>query len=158
MKKEDEKTDETKKEGDSETKEEVKEETKAEEEDSKTEKKEDTKEETKEDDQTKKEEPKKEEAEKEKVIVKKPEKRPFVFNIADGGFTELHTLWLNEERAAKEMCDNEAEIWHRKHDYWLLHGIVKYPFKELVSFVFSFCSQLFPICQLMFCACSFIDK
>ena len=60
--------------------------------------------------------------------MKKPEKRPFVFNIADGGFTELHTLWLNEERAAKEMCDNEAEIWHRKHDYWLLHGIVKYPF------------------------------
>ena len=21
---------------------------------------------------------------------------PFKFNIADGGFTELHTLWLNE--------------------------------------------------------------
>nr|XP_054768903.1 chromodomain-helicase-DNA-binding protein Mi-2 homolog isoform X3 [Lytechinus pictus] len=129
VKKEEEKTDEAKKEGDSETKE-TKEETK--EEDSKTEKKEDTKEESKEDDQTKKDEPKKEEeekekvAEKEKVVVKKPEKRPFVFNIADGGFTELHTLWLNEERAAKEMCDNEAEIWHRKHDYWLLHGIVKH--------------------------------
>ena len=26
----------------------------------------------------------------------------FQFNIADGGFTELHTLWLNEERAAKD--------------------------------------------------------
>ncbi|VCW97173.1 unnamed protein product, partial [Gulo gulo] len=24
----------------------------------------------------------------------------FMFNIADGGFTELHTLWQNEERAA----------------------------------------------------------
>jgi chromodomain-helicase-DNA-binding protein 4 len=27
-----------------------------------------------------------------------PEKRKFMFNIADGGFTELHTLWLNEEK------------------------------------------------------------
>lgn len=25
-------------------------------------------------------------------------KRRFMFNIADGGFTELHTLWLNEEK------------------------------------------------------------
>ena len=23
----------------------------------------------------------------------------FMFNIADGGFTELHTLWQNEQRA-----------------------------------------------------------
>lgn len=49
-------------------------------------------------------------------------KRKFMFNIADGGFTELHTLWLNEERAAAP--GREYEIWHRRHDYWLLAGIV----------------------------------
>lgn len=51
-----------------------------------------------------------------------PEKRRFMFNIADGGFTELHTLWLNEEKAATP--GREYEIWHRRHDYWLLAGIV----------------------------------
>lgn len=50
------------------------------------------------------------------------ERRKFMFNIADGGFTELHTLWLNEERAAAP--GREYEIWHRRHDYWLLAGIV----------------------------------
>lgn len=49
-------------------------------------------------------------------------KRRFMFNIADGGFTELHTLWLNEEKAASP--GREYEIWHRRHDYWLLAGIV----------------------------------
>lgn len=49
---------------------------------------------------------------------------PFKFNIADGGFTELHTLWLNEEKAA--VPGNEFEIWHRRHDYWLLAGIITY--------------------------------
>lgn len=49
-------------------------------------------------------------------------KRKFMFNIADGGFTELHTLWLNEEKAATP--GREYEIWHRRHDYWLLAGIV----------------------------------
>ena len=44
----------------------------------------------------------------------------FMFNIADGGFTELHTLWQNEERAA--VPGREFEIWHRRHDYWLLSG------------------------------------
>lgn len=53
--------------------------------------------------------------------VLKP-KRKFMFNIADGGFTELHTLWLNEEKAA--VPGREYEIWHRRHDYWLLAGIV----------------------------------
>lgn len=52
-----------------------------------------------------------------------PEKRKFMFNIADGGFTELHTLWQNEERAA---TGRENEIWHRRHDFWLLSGIVKH--------------------------------
>ncbi|XP_066997701.2 chromodomain-helicase-DNA-binding protein Mi-2 homolog isoform X3 [Anabrus simplex] len=54
-------------------------------------------------------------------LMDKP-KRKFMFNIADGGFTELHTLWLNEEKAA--VPGREYEIWHRRHDYWLLAGIV----------------------------------
>uniref|UniRef100_A0A915K090 CHD C-terminal 2 domain-containing protein n=1 Tax=Romanomermis culicivorax TaxID=13658 RepID=A0A915K090_ROMCU len=54
---------------------------------------------------------------------KKSKSRPkFMFNIADGGFTELHTLWLNEERAA--VPGREYEIWHRRHDFWLLAGVV----------------------------------
>merc|ERR1711981_695131 len=56
----------------------------------------------------------------EEVTSKQPPK--FMFNIADGGFTELHTLWQNEERAA--VPGREYEIWHRRHDYWLLAGIV----------------------------------
>ncbi|XP_074748998.1 chromodomain-helicase-DNA-binding protein 5 isoform X3 [Strix uralensis] len=47
----------------------------------------------------------------------------FMFNIADGGFTELHTLWQNEERAALS-SGKIYDIWHRRHDYWLLAGIV----------------------------------
>ncbi|XP_030151778.1 chromodomain-helicase-DNA-binding protein 3 isoform X10 [Lynx canadensis] len=53
----------------------------------------------------------------------KAEKPRFMFNIADGGFTELHTLWQNEERAAIS-SGRLNEIWHRRHDYWLLAGIV----------------------------------
>ncbi|XP_040202752.1 chromodomain-helicase-DNA-binding protein 3 isoform X4 [Rana temporaria] len=53
----------------------------------------------------------------------RPERARFMFNIADGGFTELHTLWQNEERAA--ICSGRLnEIWHRRHDYWLLAGVV----------------------------------
>ncbi|KFP09972.1 Chromodomain-helicase-DNA-binding protein 5, partial [Egretta garzetta] len=36
----------------------------------------------------------------------------FMFNIADGGFTELHTLWQNEERAAIS-SGQIYDIWHR---------------------------------------------
>ncbi|XP_061688014.1 chromodomain-helicase-DNA-binding protein 5 isoform X2 [Syngnathoides biaculeatus] len=50
-------------------------------------------------------------------------KTKFMFNIADGGFTELHTLWQTEERAALS-SGKMADIWHRRHDYWLLAGIV----------------------------------
>jgi len=46
----------------------------------------------------------------------------FMFNIADGGFTELHTLWSNEQRALQK--GREHEVWHRRHDYWLLAGII----------------------------------
>ncbi|KAA8593560.1 hypothetical protein FQN60_009676 [Etheostoma spectabile] len=47
----------------------------------------------------------------------------FMFNIADGGFTELHTLWQTEERAALS-SGKMHDIWHRRHDYWLLAGIL----------------------------------
>lgn len=60
---------------------------------------------------------------------------PFKFNIADGGFTELHSLWLNEEKAA--VPGKEYEIWHRRHDYWLLSGIIKSAF-NLFSFLINF--------------------
>ncbi|XP_061106034.1 chromodomain-helicase-DNA-binding protein 3-like [Conger conger] len=51
-----------------------------------------------------------------------------MFNIADGGFTELHALWQNEERAAIS-SGKVNEIWHRRHDYWLLaasHGYARW--------------------------------
>uniref|UniRef100_A0A8C7SDR0 Chromodomain helicase DNA binding protein 3 n=1 Tax=Oncorhynchus mykiss TaxID=8022 RepID=A0A8C7SDR0_ONCMY len=35
----------------------------------------------------------------------------------------LHTLWQNEERAAIS-SGKMNEIWHRRHDFWLLAGIV----------------------------------
>jgi hypothetical protein len=36
-----------------------------------------------------------------------------MFNIADGGFTELHTLWMTEEDAALNKARKINEIWHR---------------------------------------------
>merc|ERR1712013_631162 len=68
------------------------------------------------------EEEKKEDEPKEDKKEEKKEDPKFMFNIADGGFTELHTLWQNEEKAA--VPGREYEIWHRRHDYWLLSGIV----------------------------------
>uniref|UniRef100_A0A914YFZ9 Helicase C-terminal domain-containing protein n=1 Tax=Panagrolaimus superbus TaxID=310955 RepID=A0A914YFZ9_9BILA len=59
-------------------------------------------------------------AEKHEEVIKQNLPK-FMFNIADGGFTELHTLWYNEEIAA--VPHKEYEIWHRRHDYWLLAGI-----------------------------------
>ncbi|KAG8505555.1 Chromodomain-helicase-DNA-binding protein 5 [Galemys pyrenaicus] len=56
----------------------------------------------------------------------------FMFNIADGGFTELHTLWQNEERAAVS-SGKIYDIWHRRHDYWLLAGIVTYPWQARLA-------------------------
>ncbi|XP_069466381.1 chromodomain-helicase-DNA-binding protein 5 isoform X3 [Ambystoma mexicanum] len=54
----------------------------------------------------------------------KADKFKFMFNIADGGFTgKLHTLWQNEEKAAVS-SGKIYDIWHRRHDYWLLAGIV----------------------------------
>lgn len=69
----------------------------------------------------------KEDEKKDKEDEKKKEEgnQKFMFNIADGGFTELHTLWTNEQRALQP--GKEHEVWHRRHDYWLLAGIVTYP-------------------------------
>jgi chromodomain-helicase-DNA-binding protein 4 len=50
-------------------------------------------------------------------------KKRFMFNIADGGFTELHSLWQTEEQAAS---GHEVDIWHRRHDFWLLSGVYKH--------------------------------
>ncbi|KAJ8959890.1 hypothetical protein NQ318_011626 [Aromia moschata] len=122
--KKEEKEDEIKKE-----EEEIKEELKKEEEDKIAEAKDD-------ENEKKEEKPKTEKKEDDDIVVvdqddkdKKDKKeididakKRFMFNIADGGFTELHTLWLNEEKAATPGRD--YEIWHRRHDYWLLAGIV----------------------------------
>ena len=60
---------------------------------------------------------------KKKPAVKiSPADRKFMFNISDGGFTELHTLWINEEKVA--VPNRIYNIWHRRHDYWLLAGTV----------------------------------
>lgn len=94
---------------------------KVEKEDSKTEKEEEKKVEKDEIKEAEKEEEKKVEKEEEKKVEKEEEKKveeekgakkKFMFNIADGGFTELHTLWLNEEQALKPLHENE--VWHRK--------------------------------------------
>merc|ERR1711997_163365 len=83
----------------------------------KEESKDDADKEKKEDKDSEKKEEK--EADKEKKDDKDKQYR-FMFNIADGGFTELHTLWQNDEKAA--VPGREFEIWHRRHDYWLLAG------------------------------------
>ena len=43
----------------------------------------------------------------------------FMFNIADGGFTELHALWSSEKTKGFS-----PKTWGRRHDYWLLKGVV----------------------------------
>ena len=48
------------------------------------------------------------------------------FYIADGGFTDLRNLWNYEEGQLK--LGREFECWHRLHDFWLLTGIITYPF------------------------------
>ncbi|CAH1776247.1 unnamed protein product, partial [Owenia fusiformis] len=74
---------------------------------------------------SKEEDSKKEGDKKDLSDVKKEEvKQKFMFNIADGGFTELHTLWQNEQRALTP--GYEHEVWHRRHDYWLLSGIIQH--------------------------------
>ena len=52
------------------------------------------------------------------------------FWIADGGFTDLHRLWVTEEQCL--LVGDEYKTWHRLHDYWLLAGIMTYPFIAIV--------------------------
>ena len=52
----------------------------------------------------------------------KQEQLKFMFNIADGGFTELHNLWSDEKTKGFSLRG-----WGRHHDYWLLKGLVTYP-------------------------------
>ncbi len=72
-----------------------------------------------------------EEAPKLTVIVDPPDKssrlpashaQKFMFNIADGGFTDLHNAWADEKTKGFSPA-----TWGRRHDYWLLKGIVTYP-------------------------------
>lgn len=65
----------------------------------------------------------KEEKEEEPLIVKE-----FDFNIQDGGLTELQTLWYFEDNELKPK--HEHEIWNRRHDYWMLAGIVKHGYEQ----------------------------
>ena len=46
----------------------------------------------------------------------------FMFNIADGGFTDLHNLWGEEKTKGFSVS-----VWGRRHDYWLLKGVTTYP-------------------------------
>ncbi len=52
----------------------------------------------------------------------------FDFNIRDGGLTELHTLWYFEEQELKPA--KVMEVWHKRHDYWLLAAIVKHGYER----------------------------
>ena len=65
----------------------------------------------------------KENVQKNDVGDKKRRKR-FMFNIADGGYTELHPIWNNEEKASK--VGKNLNVWNRRHDYWLLAGVLKH--------------------------------
>ena len=61
------------------------------------------------------------------VISIKPPKEgelDFMFNIADGGFTDLHNNWAVEKKEGFA-----PKKWGRRHDYWLLKGLVVYPIK-----------------------------
>ena len=51
-----------------------------------------------------------------------------IFYIADGGFTNLHALWQYEENLLKD--GHQHEMWHRRHDYWLLAGIVTHGYRH----------------------------
>lgn len=55
------------------------------------------------------------------------EVKDFDFTIQDGGLTELHTLWYYEEKELKPR--REHEIWNRRHDFWMLSGIVKHGYE-----------------------------
>ena len=58
----------------------------------------------------------------------------FMFNIADGGFTELHTLWVEEKTKGLR-----PGVWGRHHDYWMLKGIATYPIVPCVCVCVRVC-------------------
>lgn len=62
-------------------------------------------------------------------------------------FSELHTLWQNEERVAVS-SGKMYDIWHRRHDYWLLAGIVTYPNLVFLSFHRCYSTNLVYLFQL----------
>lgn len=66
--------------------------------------------------------------EKNKEVENEQKVQTFDFNIRDGGLTELHTLWFFEEQELKP--GKEVEIWHKRHDYWLLAAIVKHGYER----------------------------
>ncbi|KAK3876981.1 hypothetical protein Pcinc_018268 [Petrolisthes cinctipes] len=55
------------------------------------------------------------------------EQPSLMFSISDGRFTMLSLLWDNEEKAA---LGRETQFWHRRHDYWLLAGIVTHGYGQ----------------------------
>ena len=55
------------------------------------------------------------------VLPPKFQSCKFMFNISDGGFTELHSLWHSEQDKPFD-----PTVWSRRHDYWMLLGIVEY--------------------------------
>ncbi|KAK2710509.1 hypothetical protein QYM36_011889, partial [Artemia franciscana] len=52
----------------------------------------------------------------------------FTFNITDYGFTELQTLWLNEEKVSA--TKGIREVWNHRHDYWLLAGVAAHGYNR----------------------------
>ena len=63
-------------------------------------------------------------------VCKKKSDIRFMFNIADGGFTELHCLWAEEK-----INGFNHNFWCRHHDYWLLKALVSYPVYSLLQCV-----------------------
>jgi len=59
------------------------------------------------------------------------------FWVADGGFTELHALWQMEEKQMEK--GKEYETWFRLHDFWLLAGVITYPWTQ---HVFRACTSM----------------
>ena len=70
---------------------------------------------------------------------KKKNALKFMFNIADGGFTELHILWADEKAHGFE-----HKVWGRHHDYWLLSALVTYPIFNISCYL-SICRSVLDI-------------
>lgn len=74
--------------------------------------------------------------------------------------SELHSLWQNEERAAT-VTKKTNEIWHRRHDYWLLAGIIQYPFPTrdwLTDLTGEECDRGIVVLRFVFTAVVALDR